>query len=1516
MRKAAFLCLFYLAFGPHAALPAYGDTDLRDLRLKQLSQKDGLSSPYITGIFQDHHGFVWIGTDGGGLNRFDGAGFLHFRRKREDPASLASDHVTKIVEDSQGVLWVATGNAGLNRLNRDGRTFTLYLHNPGDEASIPHNRIRDILEDSRGNLWFATDGGLALYLRETDSFRVYKHDPGDPGSIGGSCVTCLFEDSSGNLWTGAAGLQDEPGPGHCGLSRYDYHTDSFARFLHVPSDTLTAMAEDFDGSLWLVNRGGIDRFDPDTGVLHHYPYPPGSGDFAKTGEGTLPDGAAGTCALMDSRGVLWIGGGGGLGLLVYDRANDGFIRHAYSPDLPAGIQDRGNSVTSLLEDDSGTVWIATGNGIHLLPAWRRRFSTFLPGKWILTFAEDPFGALWIAGTEKGYRYDPEADSVEEYLIGAGDPENPLESRTGALGIASDGSGYASGFEGLFILDRPQNRFELFLPHGFDDPGALNSGPHPNLVEDGAGILWTGTARGVDAIDPVSRTVTHYTLAGRWPVLFLDYSGRLWAGTRDSGLFLLDRRQNRFLPLEEVAEIRGRQAGERIWCLREDQRGGILVGSDGGIDRFDPESGEFRHFGIEEGFPAGSTVSIEVDKGDALWFSTASTIYRYTRDTGDLRYIVSAEDAGLEQFLGNSSFRSSTGELYFGGSGGFVRLDPSGYAEEVFHPQVALTSFRLFEEEQKLARSICDTSKLALSWRDTFFAFEFAAFDFNAPEKIEYAYMLEGWDDDWIHAGSRRYAGYTNIPGGDYTFVVKATNADGVWTTEANRARVDIHIATHPLKTRYAVSGYMLLSLGLVAGAFFRYRSVQQRKLLQERRVSDRLRHLDRLKDEFLANTSHELRTPLNGIIGIAETLIAEAPESLSDNTRKELSLIVSSGRRLSCLINDILDFSRLKEGDITLDKIPVDLARLVNTVLVLSKPLGAGKPLQLVNAVPADLPTVMGDVNRIEQVLHNLVHNAVKFTREGSVTVRARKLAGAGDGASGSGAAREAGFVEVAVADTGIGIPAAEQADIWLSFRQAAAEAGAEAGGSGLGLAITKKLVELHGGEIRLSSEEGKGSVFFFTLPAAPETGAPQTAAAAGLRTVSAVRAASEIEPAPPAGPAGSEGPRTRILFVDDEAINRHVVERQLAGSGYALLTAAGGEEALRRIGAEFPPDLVLLDIMMPGMDGYEVCRKIRLRYSALELPVIMLTAKNQVADLVEGLSAGANDFISKPHTQDELLARIKSHLKTARASYDRFVPKDLLALLGKGGSATPEPGEHAEKRMTILLLDLVRDPAAPQTETLAFLTAFLPCVLPVVRSRHGIVYRYEGEAVMSFFPGPAAEALKAAVEIQEQAARYAREHKLKKTPPAAAVLHSGKFLIGTAGDNIDTMETVLSETVRETFKLRDLARRLACPLVATEPVAAEGQEPCPKRLLGYLSPGDPAVYEILAGTPELTARKMQTRDSFEAGVEFFYGLQFDEASVCFGRVLKANPEDRAAVWYREASIRFQKTPPAGMELP
>ncbi|MBL7129005.1 MAG: GGDEF domain-containing protein, partial [Ignavibacteria bacterium] len=587
------------------------------------------------------------------------------------------------------------------------------------------------------------------------------------------------------------------------------------------------------------------------------------------------------------------------------------------------------------------------------------------------------------------------------------------------------------------------------------------------------------------------------------VIYEDRSGKLWVGT-EGGLNRLIRKEEKFLHYRSVQDKPGCLSNNVVLSICEDHTGMLWVGTkSGGLNMFNHAKETFKSFSESDGLPNNIVFGILEDNLGNLWLSTGKGLSKFNSSSGK-RYGHNSftpydVNDGLQsnKFNRGAYFKSKEGEMFFGGVNGFNSFFPSKIKMNHYVPPVVITDFKIFYKSvpiggnivedvvegvtegvegvegvhkvlfrSPLTESITETQEIKLPHKKNVFTFEFAALNYTIPEKNQYMYKLEGFDKDWIYAGTRRSVTYTNLDPDDYVFRVKGSNNDGIWNEAGTSLKIEIKPPWY--LTWWAYSLYVILFVSIIYG----YTRFQSKKTDREREMNERLRRVDKMKDEFLANTSHELRTPLNGIIGIAESLHDGVAGALSGKMRSNLSMIISSGKRLTNLVDSILDFSKLKIKDIELQIKPVDISSITDIVLKISEPLIAGKDLTLRNEIEKDTPPVDGDENRLLQIMHNLIGNAIKFTRAGSISVFAKVIDN---------------MVEVTVSDTGIGIPKEKLEDVFKSFEQLDASAAREYGGTGLGLAITQKLVELQKGTIKVESKVGKGSIFTFTIPASKE---------------------------------------------------------------------------------------------------------------------------------------------------------------------------------------------------------------------------------------------------------------------------------------------------------------------------------------------------------------------------------------------------------------------------------------------
>lgn len=703
-----------------------------------------------------------------------------------------------------------------------------------------------------------------------------------------------------------------------------------------------------------------------------------------------------------------------------------------------------------------------------------------------------------------------------------------------------------------------------------------------------------------------------------------------------------------------------------------------------------------------------------------------------------------------------------------------------------------------------------------------------------------------------------------------------------------------------------------------------------------------LKELDKLKDDFLSNTSHELRTPVNGIIGIADSMIDGAAGQLPTAAVENLSMIVLSGRRLANLVNDILDFSKLKHKNIELQIKPIDIKIVTDVVVTLSNPLIGKKQLKLINHIK-DAPPVKADENRLQQIFHNLIGNAIKFTETGTVEVSAKI---------------QSDFLLIMITDTGTGIPADRLDRVFTPFEQVDGSLSRQFSGTGLGLSITKQLVELHGGEIHIQSTLGIGTKVSFTLPLSKgilvdrssmdilsrvkdsmaQQNAEQLAAerlavvdnleqtaghASAINPLAAEKLAKAdifIEqdynnPFTETKPQAAEQQREtfNVLIVDDDPVNLQVLENQLKLENYAVTRALDGDTALAevRTGKQFA--IILLDIMMPRMSGFEVCKIIRETYPATQLPIIMLTAKNQVSDLVQGMQSGANDYLTKPFSKGELITRIKTHVHLSRINiaYSNFVPLEFLKLLEKESIIDVRLGDHVQKHMAVLFADIrsfttLSESMTPK-ENFDFINAYLGRVSPVIRDHGGFIDKYIGDAIMALFPQTADDAVQAAIEIHKQLDRFNIERAERNLPEIkiGIGLHMGTLMLGTIGEAKRMEGTVISDAVNLASRLEGLTKLYGSSIIISGDIIAELEDPSRHfyRFLGHvLVKGKQApvqIFEVVNAEPEaIMQKKIQLEADFNEAIDLYCQQRFRPAARQFQTIINQLPEDRAAAFY------------------
>ena len=1251
------------------AWPAQADEPVnrydRVLHFEHLTVKEGLSSNMTSwDTWQDEQGFMWFGSDNG-LNRYDGYEVLKFYHDPDKADSLADNNVLSMTGDHLKRIWVGT-SGGVSLF--DPRTlvqtagqisFTNYYHDEANPNSLSHNAVWAVLEDKAQTMWFATEKGLTHFDPATQIFTRYLHEPNNSNSLNDDVTWALLEDKQGRLWVGT----------EKGLARFNPEQQNFTRYdLPAPPDaadeyynSIWSLYQDpVDGNLWLPTQDGLALFNPETETFTRY-------DHDEADPTSIPSGSVAQ-VLADRQGNVWVGMYG-KGLCLFKREAQNF--HCFISQATDPNSLTNNYVYALLQDRTGILWVVTnGGGVNWLNPTALAFGAYrhnptMVGQYdnsLYGLLQDQAGYLWVAPWDKGLnRVNLQTGEFTRYQYDEAKPDSLSDNDIMTLYEDSHNVLWAgSSYSGLnrFIPSDSGGTFKHYQ-HDEADEHSLSHDYVATIYEDHHGALWVGTYNGLNRLNKNDDTFTHYfhddtaSSLSHSEILAIteDSAQRLWVGTRQ-GLNLYNETTKTFNRyLTDTTILAMREVSQTMW-----------LGTKTGLHAFDLQRFTETVYTEKDGLASNTIGAILSDAQGNLWLSGVNGLTRFDPRSQTARRFVARDGLQSNEFVTGVAFQNAQGQLIFGGQNGFNIFKPDELPTTNDISAIALTHFEI------LNRPVPLQTPMPLNYTDNVLSFEFALLDYLNSPANQYSYMLEGFDQTWTDPSFKRSATYTNLDGGDYIFRVRAMNGQGAWNGVG--IAVPLHVTPPPWRSWWAYGLYVLVSVSSVLG-FVQYRArrharilagrerelaqerllvaERQKALEQEQLVAEQLRRLDRLKDEFLANTSHELRTPLNGIIGLAESLMAGATGELPEPTKDNLNMIALSGRRLNNLINDILDFSKMKNNELVLQNRPLDLYSLSNVVLTLLQTLIGAKDLELQNNLSRDIPLVEADENRVQQIMYNLLGNAVKFTPGGTVKLSAR----VSDGPSKlhfEAVSEQPQFLAITVSDTGIGISADSHERVFESFEQADGSTAREYGGTGLGLAVTKKLVELHGGQIWLESQVGQGSHFTFTLPLSHSTTMTnlnsQSSTTLRMSDISLKLNVNQAD-------ILADEHKITVLIVDDEPINLQVLTNHLMLEKYRVVQALSGVIALKLINEGLLPDLVLLDVMMPQMSGYEVSRTLRQKYALSELPILMLTAKAQTTDIIAGLEAGANDYITKPFDRRELLARVSTLLSLKRAVYE-----------------------------------------------------------------------------------------------------------------------------------------------------------------------------------------------------------------------------------------------------------------------
>jgi signal transduction histidine kinase/ligand-binding sensor domain-containing protein/DNA-binding response OmpR family regulator len=1234
----------------------------QDLKFRHLTIDDGLSQNAVFSILQDNHGFMWFGTKDG-LNRYDGRNFMIYQHNPFDSTSISDAYVTKLLEDRRGNIWTGSLSGDVNVFNTETDIFCkIPLENESGE-NITTNEITDIAEGPDGAVWIATKGdGLIKILVDDDSgcdigYKQFKHDPADDRSLASNRVGNLFFDEHQTFWIGT----EE------GLNQFHDGSESFSRTLfetkHPDASTssgnhkITSIHISRKGDFWIGVQSGLVKFDRYSG---NYEFYPNQYEVYRYGWGSINH------IEEDNMGLLWLGTSAGL--MRFDPLTKQFTYYRHDPLNPQFLSY--NIISSLLIDETGILWVGTsGLGINILDFKANRFSTLIrtpdPSSRITGFSirsilEVNSGDVWISA-DVLYRWNRETGKLKSFETSSNRPDDFGNTDAYSMIQATNGVLWFASEQGLFRYDPDTNQNRLYKYSPGDNTSLLSQAVNA-VFQDRDGTIWIATHNHLSKMtDEQAGTFQHYryqpselSIGIARPVIFQDVEGILWLGTID-GLIRFDSKNESFTRYRNDPSITTSLSNNHIKSILEDPvqpEKYLWIGTSGGLNKFDYRAGTFEHYTEQDGLPNEVIYGILPDGSGNLWLSTNKGLSRFNPQAETFRNFDVRDGLQSNEFNTGAYFKSKSGELFFGGIQGLNYFYPGDIRDNPHEPPVVLTGFKIGNKNityksnpDLLKASVYEIEELRLSHKDDVVTFEFAALDYSAPDKNQYAYKLDGYNDDWISSGNLGSATYTNLPHGEYTFRVKGSNNDGVWNEEGLALAV---IVIPPWwQTRWAYGFYAILLLSLLYGAR-RYELTRfnlKNQLEIEKIQTNTLRNLDQLKSHFFTNISHEFRTPLTLIIGQIENLL---DSDINGKKKKKLKSVNRNAERLLALINQLLDLSKLEAGKMELHSERLNIVSFLKNLLYSFESLAESKNIALNFSSPLTSILIDFDASKMEKVFFNLLSNAFKFTQPGGRIDVALEIP-------------KTGFIEISINDSGVGIPKGFLPHIFDRFYQADPSNTRKYGGTGIGLSLANEMVKLHKGTITVFSEEGSGTKFVIQLPIEENLKHPQPGIISSTENPFVQDEISHQLPDP--GAFLSEHDEI-ILIVEDNKDVRAFIREQLEDD-YKIMEAANGMEGIK-ISQEIIPNLIVTDLMMPEMDGYQFCEEIRRDEKTSHIPVIMLTAKAGLDPKIEGLEVGIDAYLTKPFHVRELQIRVKTliqqrkNLKKQFSTATYFKPSEI----------------------------------------------------------------------------------------------------------------------------------------------------------------------------------------------------------------------------------------------------------------
>lgn len=1212
-------CALFRAFALSGLLLLMFDVSkASNLAFESLSVSDGLANNTIWSIEQDETGYIWFATSRG-LSRYNGYDVETFFHSNEDPDSISSDRAMALHLDRHGRLWIGTSDAGLNHYHEG--LFKRYRHDEEKPQSLGSNKVSAITSNQNG-LWVGTDKGVNYQPVSDESFRRFDL-AALYGSSGSNNVYCLYTMADESVLVGTSGGLYKF---HASASRHEKLDVSF------PDKNLKIRSLlQLKNRLFIGTNENLYVYDLTSKTLS---------TLQNTFENII------VLSLREHGGDIWIGSfRKGILRIKSDGSIENYTHSKYNNSSPSG-----DISLSLLIDRHSNLWSGSfDSGVNKAYLLSERFSRFesklfadecgVDGD-IRSIFEDKNNDLWFSSDQKYIHFDQKTQSCQTLNV----PQLPHQAsyyfRVHQTFIDSSGQHWVASTLGLFKLS-PDRVSLIHVQIDTTHPIVLAIG------EVASGELSIGTSKGVYTLNTETLEATKVIAApsletsidDAFVSSFHNFSGSLWFAT-DRGLAKIESKNiTPWLHKESKGLL-----AKHVYALLVRDEHFFAALADGHIYKFDHNGLLLYRYQVNPGgMPVYPWDILLDDQNNRLWVSSSNGLFRIDLNSGKSVRFTTLDGLRGNVFAQGAVHKSSEGRFYFGGKKGLTAFYPEEMSSDSLAPTVVINKFTRFNEPVtpgndyeglSIGRSIEYLNELELSHRDYVVGFEFAGLHLADPTRNRYAYKLQGLHDQWQFVdASRRKVTFTNLAAGEYVFSVKASNKDGVWSEASDTASLKIYVKPAPWLSWWAMILYSLaVFLSVWWFVHHRTRSAIKRSQELEVEVVERTQEINSQKmviedllarkDELFANISHEFRTPLTLILGPLEKELSQidAPEE-----RRRFEMMRRNANRLLSMVEQILMLTELK-SELPAEKYSQSVIPILEAVIASFRPLAQRKEIAI-NLISSQACSVLVSRDALEIMSGNLISNAIKYTPQG--------------GSIDISVLQQGIHIDIVVADTGVGIPKSAQESVFERFVRLEGTKGVS--GTGIGLSIVKELVQSHQGTITVKSREPLGTEFKISLPATTPVASTGDIASQAISHLTQMDLSTPNLADTNEFEIAQSDRSDTVLIIEDNADMQTYIESVLK-QGYHCLTASSGEDGLS-LAFEQVPDLIICDVMMPGIDGFEVARKLREDDRTCHIPIVLLTAKGDKESRIKGWNENIDDYMSKPFDEAELTSRIRNIL-------------------------------------------------------------------------------------------------------------------------------------------------------------------------------------------------------------------------------------------------------------------------------